>query len=106
MAFVEQSLTKGSLQRFSLLLLEPGEIYFDDYSVWYFPECPTEDESMERHVGSSPDPFAMARSVRIRRSLGSPHDSFALSTILCPFPSAFAHLYETQDFASAGPETH
>lgn len=39
MAFVEQSQQAGGLpQRFSLLLLEPGEIYFDDYSVWYFQE--------------------------------------------------------------------
>ena len=50
MAFVEQSFSKGSLQRFSLLLLEPGEIYFDDYSVWYFPDTATEDEAMHLYV--------------------------------------------------------
>lgn len=52
MAFVEQSFTKGSLQRFSLLLLEPGEIYFDDYSVWYFPQCDSEEESMQMYVST------------------------------------------------------
>lgn len=48
MSFVEH-LEDGGLQRFTLLVLEPGEIYFDDYSVWYFPQCDTEEESAARY---------------------------------------------------------
>lgn len=35
-------------RRFSLLLLEFGEIYFEDYSCIYYPNASTESESIER----------------------------------------------------------
>ncbi|XP_061198203.1 protein FAN-like [Saccostrea echinata] len=35
MAFIEHDI--ADQERFNLLLLEPGEIYFEDYSVTYFP---------------------------------------------------------------------
>jgi hypothetical protein len=34
--------------RFSLLLLEPSEIYFEDFSVFYYPAGLTEDEAVKR----------------------------------------------------------
>ena len=34
--------------RFSLLLLEFGEIYFEDFSVIYYPDATTEQEAVER----------------------------------------------------------
>ena len=36
--------------RFSLLLLEFGEIYFEDYSCIYYPNASTESESIDRSV--------------------------------------------------------
>lgn len=36
--------------RFSLLLLEPGEIYFEDFSVFYYPAGTTEDEAVKRYL--------------------------------------------------------
>lgn len=36
--------------RFSLLLLEFGEIYFEDYSTIYYPHASTESESIDRCV--------------------------------------------------------
>ena len=36
--------------RFSLLLLEFGEIYFEDYSCIYYPNASTESESIDRWV--------------------------------------------------------
>lgn len=39
-------------ERFSLLLLEPGEIYFEDFSVYYYPPAETEEESVRnKHRG-------------------------------------------------------
>jgi factor associated with neutral sphingomyelinase activation len=37
-----------TVERFSLLLLEFGEIYFEDYSCIYYPNASTESESIER----------------------------------------------------------
>jgi factor associated with neutral sphingomyelinase activation len=37
-----------SVERFSLLLLEFGEIYFEDYSCIYYPNASTESESIDR----------------------------------------------------------
>ncbi|GAB6030402.1 hypothetical protein CHUAL_007280 [Chamberlinius hualienensis] len=37
-----------SKERFSLQLLDPGEIYFEDYAVYYYPFCQSEEESMRR----------------------------------------------------------
>ncbi len=34
--------------RFSLLLLEFGEIYFEDFSAIYYPNASTEQEAVER----------------------------------------------------------
>ena len=34
--------------RFNLLLLEPGEIYFEDYSVYYYPSVQQEDEAIKK----------------------------------------------------------
>ncbi|CAH3169012.1 unnamed protein product [Porites evermanni] len=34
--------------RFSLLLLEPGEIYFEDFSVFYYPSDLPEEEAIKR----------------------------------------------------------
>ena len=45
---VPKKASGSSVERFSLLLLEFGEIYFDDFSVIYYPNCPTEAESIER----------------------------------------------------------
>lgn len=36
--------------RFSLLLLEFAEIYFEDFSAIYYPNASTEEESIERWV--------------------------------------------------------
>lgn len=39
MAFVQQARGGAKTrQRFNLLLLEPGEIYFNDFSVIYLPD--------------------------------------------------------------------
>jgi len=38
MAFARGAKAATPKQRFSLLLLEPGEIYFDDASVVYYPD--------------------------------------------------------------------
>jgi len=40
--------------RFSLLVLEPGEIYFQDYSVVYYPfnDVKNEEEAIKRQVTS------------------------------------------------------
>ena len=45
------------ITRFSLLLLEFGEIYFEDFSVVYYPAASSEAESIERSVNVSFDPF-------------------------------------------------
>ena len=37
------------LFRFSLLLLEPGEIYFEDFSVFYYPSGLPEEEAIKRY---------------------------------------------------------
>ena len=39
-------------QRFSLLLLEPGELYFDDYSVFFHPDADgsESEQSMRRKI--------------------------------------------------------
>ena len=34
--------------RFSLLLLEFGEVYLEDFGVIYYPAAPTEAETVER----------------------------------------------------------
>ena len=36
--------------RFSLLLLEPSEIYFEDFSVFYYPAGLSEDEAVKRYI--------------------------------------------------------
>lgn len=36
------------LLRFNLLLLDPGEIYFEDYSVYYYPNGLSEEEAIKR----------------------------------------------------------
>ncbi|XP_013421222.1 protein FAN [Lingula anatina] len=46
MAFIE-AVTQPK-ERFSLLLLDPGEIYFEDFSVFYYPPSPSEDEAIKR----------------------------------------------------------
>ena len=35
--------------RFSLLLLEPGEIYFEDFSVFHYPYDLPEEEAIKRY---------------------------------------------------------
>ncbi|XP_038068745.1 protein FAN-like isoform X1 [Patiria miniata] len=48
MAFLsEVSLQK---ERFSLLLLEPGEIYFEDFSVFFYPSDLPEEEAIRRRT--------------------------------------------------------
>lgn len=44
MAFIELQ----NSERFSLLLLEPGEIYFKDYSVYLYPDNVSEAEAQRR----------------------------------------------------------
>ncbi|XP_077982163.1 protein FAN-like isoform X3 [Glandiceps talaboti] len=39
-----------SKERFSLLLLEPGEIYFEDFSVFYYPVGLPEHEAIKRKI--------------------------------------------------------
>ena len=39
--------------RFSLLLLEPGEIYFEDFSVFYYPSGLSEEEAIKRYMRES-----------------------------------------------------
>jgi hypothetical protein len=40
---------KSSSSRFSLILLEPGEIYFEDYLVYYHElKCPFTTSSLEQ----------------------------------------------------------
>ncbi|XP_041376652.1 protein FAN-like [Gigantopelta aegis] len=46
MAFLETD-TLGQ-ERFSLLLLEPGEIYFEDFSVFYYPCGLSEDDAIRK----------------------------------------------------------
>ncbi|XP_064610940.1 LOW QUALITY PROTEIN: protein FAN-like [Liolophura sinensis] len=46
MAFVENDTSMQ--ERFSLLLLEPGEIYFEDYSVYYYPPGLSEEEAIKK----------------------------------------------------------
>ena len=36
--------------RFSLLLLEPGEIYFEDFSVFHYPNQFSEEEAIKRYT--------------------------------------------------------
>jgi len=38
------------LFRFSLLLLEPGEIYFEDFSVFHYPSELSEEEAIKRYL--------------------------------------------------------
>lgn len=45
---LEASVTEKHSCRFSLLLLEPGEIYFEDFSVFYYPAGLSEDEAVKR----------------------------------------------------------
>lgn len=44
------------VSRFSLLLLEFGEIYFEDFSAICYPNASTEQESIER---SKPIPYIL-----------------------------------------------
>ncbi|XP_033626549.1 protein FAN-like [Asterias rubens] len=37
-------------ERFSLLLLEPGEIYFEDFSVFFYPSVESDEEAIRRKV--------------------------------------------------------
>ncbi|XP_068670039.1 protein FAN-like isoform X4 [Montipora foliosa] len=43
-----ESHTISLKERFSLLLLEPGEIYFEDFSVFYYPSGLSEEEAIKR----------------------------------------------------------
>ncbi|XP_031555523.1 BEACH domain-containing protein lvsF-like, partial [Actinia tenebrosa] len=45
---LEPHKTKERKERFSLLLLEPGEIYFEDFSVFYYPYNVPEEEAIKR----------------------------------------------------------
>ena len=36
--------------RFSLLLLEPSEIYFEDFSVFHYPYDLPEEEAIKRYI--------------------------------------------------------
>ncbi|XP_028392732.1 protein FAN-like isoform X2 [Dendronephthya gigantea] len=45
---LEASVSEARSCRFSLLLLEPAEIYFEDFSVFYYPVGTTEDEAVKR----------------------------------------------------------
>lgn len=54
--------------RFSLLLLEPGEIYFEDFSVFHYPYDLPEEEAIKRYllVQVSSDnikPFFLGRGI-------------------------------------------
>ncbi|KAL3859053.1 hypothetical protein ACJMK2_009289 [Sinanodonta woodiana] len=42
MTFLENDI--AAQERFNLLLLEPGEIYFEDFSVYYYPQDISEDD--------------------------------------------------------------
>ncbi|XP_063441618.1 protein FAN-like isoform X2 [Mytilus trossulus] len=46
MSFLEND--TASKERFNLLLLDPGEIYFEDYSVFYYPCGLPEQEAIKR----------------------------------------------------------
>ncbi|XP_012940404.1 protein FAN [Aplysia californica] len=46
MAFLETD-TLGQ-ERFSLLLLEPGEIYYEDFSVYYYPSGLSQEQAISR----------------------------------------------------------
>lgn len=46
MSFLEND--TSSKERFNLLLLDPGEIYFEDYSVFYYPSGLSEQEAIKR----------------------------------------------------------
>ena len=41
----------GCQERFNLLLLEPGEVYFEDFSVYYYPSQLKEDMMKKRQKG-------------------------------------------------------
>ncbi|KAK3746418.1 hypothetical protein QZH41_012767, partial [Actinostola sp. cb2023] len=44
----EAAFAEDHYTRFSLLLLEPGETYFEDFSVFYYPYDVPEDEAIKR----------------------------------------------------------
>ncbi|XP_060073823.1 protein FAN-like [Ylistrum balloti] len=46
MTFIETD--TAAQERFNLLLLEPGEIYFEDFSVFFYPRNLSEDEAIKR----------------------------------------------------------
>ncbi|XP_033115395.1 protein FAN-like [Anneissia japonica] len=50
MAFVDAKNDCLQKERFSLLLLEPGEIYLEDYSVYYYRNDLSENEAIQRKV--------------------------------------------------------
>ncbi|XP_071957305.1 protein FAN-like [Antedon mediterranea] len=50
MAFVDAKNDCIDKERFSLLLLEPGEIYLEDYSVYYYRNDLPENEAIQRKV--------------------------------------------------------
>ena len=47
---IPSSIPPTFLYRFSLLLLQFGEIYFEDYSSIYYPSASTESESIDRYM--------------------------------------------------------
>lgn len=57
-----------SRNRFSLLLLSHGELYFEDFSVFYFPPASTEDESIRRCGAVRAVPQAPADTVTVLRT--------------------------------------
>ncbi|KAJ8303155.1 hypothetical protein KUTeg_019551 [Tegillarca granosa] len=46
MSFLEND--TAAQERFNLLLLEPGEIYFEDFSVFYYPNSPNKIKDTDR----------------------------------------------------------
>lgn len=69
------------MSRFSLLLLEFGEIYFEDFSAICYPNASTEQESIER---SKPVPYILVPTLVTMGSDTENHKgSFAL--FICCF---------------------
>ena len=49
-SFEELPIGYSPLSRFSLLLLEPGEIYFEDFSAFMYPWGVSEEEASQKYV--------------------------------------------------------
>jgi len=88
--------------RFSLLLLEPGEIYFQDFSVTFYPLDCSEDESLTRCVQQQQAFNGLCSGTTRVGWYQKKHSASCLSIGLCCIQAGFPHLLSSGFLWSGG----